>query len=796
MRRIVNGFVLITAMCAVAFAWLWFGLPDVADLAVRARVPSSRIVDRHGTLLYELVDPRSLDAGRHMAVPLAQMPLYMRAATIAIEDASFYENVGIDLVGIVRALWINLRGGEVLTGGSTITQQLARQLLFDEGERQQRTILRKIRESLLAWRISQRYTKDQVLELYLNEIYYGNLAYGIEAASRAYFGKSASELDLSESAFLAGLPQSPATYDPFTAFELARARQKIVLDLMVRTGSIPRAEAEEAFQARLRIAPAPFEIRAPHFVVYARAEAERLLGRERLLQGGLLITTTLDLRWHDEAQESVQRRLLELAQPSFDTPDHEAGNAAVLGLESTTGAVRIMVGSPNYFDAATAGAVNATTALRQPGSAIKPITYASAFAHLHGFSAASPIIDVRTAFPTFEGTPYVPLNYDRRHYGIVSARAALATSNNVAAVQVLRQVGVANMISLANDLGLATFNDGRRYGLALTLGGGEVRLIDLTSAYAALAAGGLRVAPYAVESIRSRDGSVVYQHALPESRQVLDARIAWLLTDILADGAARAPAFGANSVLEIGRPAAVKTGTTTDFRDNWTVGYTPQMAVGVWVGNADGSPMQRISGVSGAGPIWNDVMRAVHRDLPIVGFTQPAGMVRVGVCALSGMLPSAACPHVRYEWFVAGTEPTAPDAWHRYENGRLVIDVPFAAREWARVQGWPLVGESSDINAASVELMQPYDGTLVRIDRALPRQVQQLPIEVRVRVNDAASVEVVDVRGAIVARLPPNGGRSFWKLTPGEHEFRARVRRADGSVVQSAAARVTVLDSP
>jgi membrane carboxypeptidase/penicillin-binding protein PbpC len=283
---------------------------------------------------------------------------------------------------------------------------------------------------------------------------------------------------------------------------------------------------------------------------------------------------------------------------------------------------------------------------------------------------------------------------------------------------------------------------------------------------------------------------------LPESRQVLDARIAWLLTDILADGAARAPAFGANSVLEIGRPAAVKTGTTTDFRDNWTVGYTPQMAVGVWVGNADGSPMHRISGVSGAGPVWNDVMRAVHRDLPVVGFTQPAGMVRVGVCALSGMLSSAACPHVRYEWFVAGTEPTAPDTWHRYENGRLVIDVPSAAREWARVQGWPLVGESSDTSAVLVELMQPYDGTLVRIDRALPRQVQQLPIEVRVRVNDAASVEVVDARGAIVARLPPNGGRSFWKLTPGEHEFRARVRRADGSVVQSAAARVTVLDSP
>jgi penicillin-binding protein 1C len=795
MRRFAYVFALVPVICFSLFAWLWWGLPGVDDLAARARVPSSRVLDRHGVLLYELVDPRSNDAGRQTPIGLVRMSEHVRAATIAVEDASFYENPGVDVLGILRALWINLRGGEALAGGSTITQQLARQLLLDADERHARTLLRKVRESLLAWRIAQRYSKDRVLELYMNEIYYGNLAYGIEAAAHTYFGKSASELDLAESSLLAGLPQSPATYDPFVAYDRARQRQRVVLDLMVRSGAVSQREADDAFQVRLRIAPAPFAIRAPHFVAYARAEAERLVGRERLLAGGLVITTTIDLRWHDAAQASVVQRLRELAQPSFDAPDREAGNAAVLGIEPQSGAIRIMVGSPNYFDAAIAGAVNATTALRQPGSAIKPITYAAALAKVPGFTAATPLVDVRTDFPTREGTPYVPLNYDRRHHGILSARAALATSNNVAAVQVLQQVGLPDMLTLASDLGLATFQDGRTFGLALTLGGGEVRLIDLTAAYAAFAAGGVRVRPYSVDEIRSVDGLLLYRRSSDQPQRVLDARIAWLITDILADNVARAPAFGVNSVLEIGRPAAVKTGTTTDFRDNWTVGYTPQLAVGVWVGNADGSPMQRISGVSGAGPIWNDVMRTALRDVPAGGFSQPEGLRRVRVCALSGMLAGPNCPFTRYEWFLTGTEPKEIDTWHRREQGRLVIDVPFVARQWARAQGWPLAGETATARAPLVELVQPYAGAIVRIDRSLPRDVQRIPLEVRVRADGVASVDVIDATDRVVARLPAQGGLAFWRLSSGAHVFVARVRMRDGREVRSAPVSFMVLDA-
>ncbi len=778
---------------AAWLAWLWMGLPDVSALRVNSRAPSSRIVDRNGRLLYELLDPRSAEAGRHAQLALERMPAHLRAATIAVEDASFYHNPGVDVIGILRALWIDVRGGEALAGGSTITQQLARQMLLEPAERRQRTLLRKLRELLLAWRIAQRYSKDEVLELYLNEIYYGNLAYGVEAAARTYFGKSASDLDLAESALLAGLPQSPVTYDPFENIDAARKRQRTVLTLMMRAGAVTEREIREAEQEHLQLAPAAYEIRAPHFVAYVRNELEQLVGPERLLAGGLIVTTTLDLNLQDAAQDSVRRRLHELAQPSIDSPVRDAGNAAVLALEPDGGAVRIMVGSPDYFDAATAGAVNATLALRQPGSAIKPVTYAAAFARVRGFTAATPLIDVRTSFPTREGEPYVPLNYDRRSHGIVSARSALATSNNVAAVQVLQQVGVENMVALANDFGMGTFSDGRDYGLALTLGGGEVRLIDLTAAYAAFAAGGEAVLPYAIVEVRDVSGKLLYAHDEPVRHRVLDARVAWLISDILADNTARAPAFGESSVLRLDRLAAVKTGTSTDFRDNWTVGYVPQIAVGVWVGNADGSPMRNVSGVSGAGPIWNDVMRAVVRDLPVRAFSQPEGLVRVRVCTLSGMLPSANCLYTRWEWFIDGTAPTQTDTWYRREAGRLVIDVPASARSWALLQGWPLANAPSTAASSEIELVQPDRGAVVRIDSALPREVQQLPLEVRVRAADVVFVDVIMDDGEIVARFSAVGGRGFWKLMPGEHTFIARAHSADGRIVVSSPVHVTVL---
>ncbi|BCX04049.1 MAG: penicillin-binding protein 1A [Candidatus Roseilinea sp.] len=820
-RALIILLVIAVVAPLAAFAALWFTLPDVSQLYRRTQTPSTRILDRHGRLLYEIFDPRSLSGGRHTPIPLERIPLRLRQATIAVEDASFYDNPGVDLVGIARALWINLRGGEALAGGSTITQQLARMLLLDPDERSQRTLLRKLRESLLAWQIAQRYSKDEVLALYLNQVYYGNLAYGVEAAARTYFGRSVSELDLAECALLAGLPQSPVAYDPFNDPALAKRRQAIVLDLMVKNDMIGADEAQVAKQARLSYAPAPFEIRAPHFVSYVRHWLEREFGVDTVVRGGLVVTTTLDLALNDAAQDIVRAHLRRLANPA-ERPglSHNANNAALVALDPRTGEILAMVGSPNYFDARISGAVNAAIALRQPGSAIKPITYATAFAKGE-LTAATPIYDVRTAFPTREGLPYVPVNYDRRHYGPLSARQALATSNNTAAVSVLQRIGIAAMLDQAGAMGIRSFKDPNNYGLAITLGGGEVRLLELVAAYGAFANQGQRVDPYAVLEVKTVNGATLYRRPAQYATRntVLDPRVAWLISDILTDNAARAPAFGESSVLRLSRPAAVKTGTTTDFRDNWTVGYTPQIVAGVWVGNADGQPMQRISGVTGAGPIWHDFMEIAHRALPVRWFERPPGLVRVEVCAPSGMLPSPDCTQTRPEWFLEGTQPTQADTWHRRVRvdattgwpasadtprerivERVMLDLPAPLREWARAQGWPVLapGMRDDhpsllITHQDIAIIRPDPGTIYRAAKELPSSVQRVPLEVHVDTADVVAVDVALVTGEVIARFDQAPYRAFWQLRAGRHVLVARARLRDGRVIESEPVHITVL---
>ena len=772
----------------------------------RAQAPSSKILDRQGRLLYEIIDPRSETSGHHTPLPLNRIALNLRKATIAVEDANFYSNSGVDLAGIARALWINLRGGETLAGGSTITQQLARMLLLDADERAQRTLLRKVRESLLAWQIAQRYSKEDVLALYLNESYYGNLSYGVEAAAQAYFNKSANELSLAECALLAGLPQSPAAYDPFTNPEVAKKRQHVVLDLMVKQGAITEREAIEAKQSPLNYAPAPYSIRAPHFVSYVRNWLEREFGSEAIAQGGLIVTTTLDLALNDAATGIMRAHLRELSTPRGNNDvDHNANNAALVAIDPRTGEIMAMVGSPNYFDGEISGAVNAATSLRQPGSAFKPITYATAFATLPGFNAATPVYDVRTAFPTKEGLPYVPVNYDRRHHGPISARDALATSNNVAAVSVLQRVGLQATLAQAHAMGIRSLENVDDYGLSLTLGGGEVRLLELAAAYGAFANAGNRVDPAAVQQVVRTNGEVLFsRHASNVTRQpVVDGRIAWLISDILSDNAARAPAFGETSVLRLSRPAAVKTGTTQDFRDNWTVGYTPQLVAGVWVGNADGAPMSRISGVAGAGPIWHDFMQIALRDQPVLHFQRPAGLVNIDVCALSGLLPTADCPLTKREWFLEGTQPARKDDWHRrikvnpQSNAeRVVLALPAPLRNWARAQGWPLL-ESAVVSTtaaiAPIEIVRPDAGTIYKKAKELPASVQRIPIEVQVAEDDVTAVEVRLQNGEVLARWTQAPFTAFWELRAGNHVLIARATLSDGRVVESAPVRVAVM---
>jgi penicillin-binding protein 1C len=802
MLRLLRTALVITVLAPlIALVWIWLTLPSVDALYARERSATTRIVDSTGKLLYEIIDPRSSSGGHHTPVALDQISPWLPKATVAVEDASFYSNAGVDVRGVVRALWINLRGGQTLSGGSTITQQLARMMLLDPEERQQRTLLRKTRETLLAFQLTQRYSKDELLNLYLNEAYFGNLAYGVDAAARAYFGKTARELSLAESAFLAGLPQSPAAYDPFNDMTAARSRQAVVLDLMRKTGAISEDDRLLAQRQPIQLAPAPVAIRAPHFVSYTRRWLEQQFGAERVMAGGMLVTTTLDLALNDASQTIVQAQLARLAGATSDAQDARAGNAAVVVLDPHSGAIRAMVGSPDYFDNKINGAVNATLALRQPGSAFKPVTYAQALASGR-LTAATPLFDVRRSFPTREALPYVPVNYDRTFHGPLSARDALATSSNVAAVGVLHETGIKPVLTLAGELGIGTLTQVDRHGLALTLGGGEVRLLELSAAYGAFGNGGQRLAPFAVSEVRDADGAVLYQRPAAQPVQALDPRVAWLITDILADNAARSAAFGANSVLRLPRPAAVKTGTTQDFRDNWTVGYTPDLVVGVWVGNADGSPMQGVSGVSGAGPIWRDVMLLAHRGLPVREFERPLGLTRLEVCALSGQLPTADCTARRFEWFLAGSEPTQPDRWHQREGGRVVLALPLELRAWALAQGWPLQGvrvAPQDLaaqapNGIGLMVTQPDDGAVIRIDPGLPLAVQRLPIEVRADNPAIQRIELLLGDGRVLAILPGGGGRVFWMLEKGELRLTARAALADGRVIESAPVRVTVVE--
>jgi membrane peptidoglycan carboxypeptidase len=408
--------VLLAMVIAGIARWLTVDLPSPDRLYERAAAPSTRIYDRHGRLLYEILDPHG---GAHFSVALTEVPPACVNATIATEDASFYSNPGVDFWAIVRAMWINLRGGEVLSGGSTITQQLARNLLLSPEERTEISLERKLREAILAWRLARTYSKDEILALYLNETYYGNLAYGIEAAARTYFAKSAAELDLAECALLAGLPQLPALYNPLENPDAARARQGVVLGLMVKHGIISQREADLAAVEKMGFASVPFPIEAPHFVMAVRGQLEREFGLEAIYTQGLQVYTTLDLDAQTAAEHIVHYRLEQLAAVREDQPPRNVRNAAVMVMDPRTGEVLALVGSPEYFDPRIDGAVNGALATRQPGSSIKPITYAAAFdpTRPHPLTAATMMVDVRTAYVTREGEPYVPQNYDRQWPG-------------------------------------------------------------------------------------------------------------------------------------------------------------------------------------------------------------------------------------------------------------------------------------------------------------------------------------------------------------------------------------------
>src|SRR5512136_85866 len=658
-----------------AYTSLTKDLPDPSQLETRFQQTDSsffettKIYDRTGkTLLYEVIDPRG---GDRQWVSLNQIPTLCRQAAIAIEDKSFYENPGFDWYGIARAFVSNVQGKQV-QGGSSITQQVVKNTLIDPEERYKQSYERKIKEVLLAAEVSRRYSKDQILEWYLNSNHYGNLAYGIDAAARVYFAKPVGKLNLAECSMLAAIPQYPAM-NPIDNPDLAKERQVLVLDAMVRQGNITAEDSVDTKFQELQIAggvQARFDIKAPHFAIYARKWLEDHFGTETVYRGGLRVYTTLDLDLNNKVNEIIAQHVRQL-----DADGKHVNNGAAVVILPKSGEILAMVGSVDYWDDKINGKFNVAIGLRQPGSSFKPFTYITLLSQ--GYSAATPFLDVRTAFQQPGFPPYVPEDYDRKYHGMVRMRVALARSYNIPAVRALEMAGVDSVIRTAHKMGITTLNRGLDYyGLALTLGGGEVKLVDMAYAFSVFANEGVMAGskvlpdasrpgfrtldPVPVLRVEDRAGKVLWEYKQPQTTQVLDPRLAFLMNNILSDNAARWPAFGSPNVLELDRPAAVKTGTTNDFRDNWTIGFTPQVAMGVWIGNTDNSAMKKVTGITGAAPVWNQLMSYFLKDKPVAPFVRPPGLEEKTVCATTGLLPTKYCPSVT-ELFIPGTEPTSYD---------------------------------------------------------------------------------------------------------------------------------------
>jgi penicillin-binding protein 1C len=566
---------------------------------------TTMVYDRHGTKLAEIVEE-----GYRTWVSLNRISPYFLQALIATEDASFYTNPGYDARRVVGAMMQNAEAGSVISGASTVTMQLARQLFFSTEERFSQSMDRKVFETLLAQDLTLTYSKDEILEMYVNMVHFGRTVYGIEAAANLYFGKSAAGLTLAEASLLAGIPQAPADFDPITNFEAVKRRQGVVLSLMVRHGYITQAEADTVFGTELVFNPNIERppLFAPHFVQYVTSELNRLRPGEDARRSGLRVFTTLDLPMQQLAERVVREQVERIGA------QHDLSNGALVAMKPGTAEILAMVGSADFYDTSIAGQVNVSTSSRQPGSAIKPILFALAMNDLR-ISPATIIWDVEANYKLDATEEYAPTNYDKTFHGPVTARTALANSYNVTAVKLLEAMTVERMLEGARAMGIQSLTrDTNWYGLSLTLGGGEVTLLDLTTAFHTIANGGKYLAPQSILYTTGAPNGQEHVGLSSEAVQVISPEAAYLVTHIMSDNEARTPAFGENSVLKLSRPAAAKTGTTTDYRDNWTEGYTRYLVAGVWAGNSDGRPMRNVSGVTGAAPIWNAFMEAVLAD--------------------------------------------------------------------------------------------------------------------------------------------------------------------------------------
>lgn len=618
----------LASIIVFVYFYIFRGLPSPSVLATQNLPLTTHIRDRNGKELYKVYASQN-----RTLVKLSDLPAIVPQATVSIEDKDFYHHSGFSVSGFMRAAWRIITNSR-LEGGSTITQQLVKTSLLTS----ERTVRRKLKELVLSIAVESLYSKDQILEMYLNRVPFGGTAYGIEEAAQTYFGKPAKELSVSEAALLAGLPASPTTFSPYGSHpELAKSRQKEVLKRLVEDNRLTWDQAEHAAAEELHYRLPESNIAAPHFVMYVKELLAKKYGEESVEQGGLDVVTTLDLDLQNQAQAAVSD---EVAKINYL---HVTNGAAVV-TRPATGEILAMVGSVNYFDIAHDGNVNVALALRQPGSSIKPINYALALSK--NYSPASYIDDSPITYRIAGAPDYTPVNYDGRFHGRVTLRQALANSYNIPAVKLLSANGVSNMVDLAQKMGISTWADSSQFGLSLTLGAGEVTMVDMATVYGVFANGGRKIPLTPFLSVRDSSGKVLEQLS-PTYQPVFDPRIAYQISSILSDNAARTPTFGSRSDLYFpNTEVAVKTGTTNSMRDNWTIGYTTNLLAAVWVGNNDNTPMSYIaSGITGASPIWKHIMSDLLKGQSSHIFATPSGLIRSQSC--TGQL----------DYFIPGTQP-------------------------------------------------------------------------------------------------------------------------------------------
>lgn len=716
----VMGFFAILAVGAIAYVKIAQELPDVGQLkARRSTFASSKIYDRDGNFIVEITDPSNPTGGRRTYVPISEISEWVVKATTSTEDPNFYRyTIGFDPVAIVRVIYYLYTEREFVSGGSTITQQVARNLLLSAEERTERTAWRKLREIVLANEMVRRYKRDEILEIYLNEINYGNLAYGIEAASETYFNKKAKDLTLGESALLAGLPQAPSYWDPVASEQRGLRRMQVVLGLMEEAGYITndmgQAALKEVEAKNFKSVPVNVTSVAPHFMNYLRQQLDEKYGKALYQEPGLQIYTTLDRKVQQIAEQAVKEQIAKLK-------DKNVNNGAVVVMDPRNGEVLAMVGSADFYNTQIRGQVNVALSLRQPGSTIKPFTYLTQMEK--GATPATLYWDVPVSFRNQWGQYYTPQNYDLTFHGPMLMRDALARSMNIPAVMSLHTVGITDFLKVTDRVGIH-FPPNPQYGLAITLGGAESRLIDMTAAYASIANQGKYITPTLTSRVIRGDGKMLFDSKQVKGQPVIAPEYAYQIANMLSDNSARAPSFGPNSVLKLNRPAAVKTGTTNDYRDNLAIGFTPDLTVGVWTGNTDNAAMKNVSGIDGAAPIWNQVVSRTLQGKPALDFVRPDNVIEVEICLDGGRAASPYCPQNRRRKEV-----------FKADQGPFVADqrAEYAAR----------VGD------------QTYVGQLVRYTPPMPGEPTATPLIIEPTAMPATQPDPAS--GNVQITNPPNG---------------------------------------